>query len=151
MHGLHEVQLDWDQKATSYFPKVVYRKSSSKNSPTKDTCISPPPLFVSPQSESASQPFEASRTQQQGATSHGYRKRHPPKWKKKKGSGSASIQQVGNLTVASTFSLGGSDGKRKLNDSSDSRVVKKEKKNGGSIKPTGGLSAVAVEQRHQAS
>jgi hypothetical protein len=53
--------------------------------------------------------------------------------------------------VASTFSLGGSDGKRKLNDSSDSRVVKKEKKNGGSIKPTGGLSAVAVEQRHQAS
>lgn len=92
--GLHEVQLDWDPNATSYFPKVT-----SRNSPMKNTCTSHPPHRVYSQLGRADNsvpptenPHEVSRKLHHGATTNRYRRRYPPTWNKRDRSGSEPVQ-----------------------------------------------------------
>jgi hypothetical protein len=73
--GLHEVQLDWNPNATSYFPKVV-----SSSTPVSNTCKSSQPhtslsptmpvnrLEPSPKQLEAENNFSASEVRLQGST-----------------------------------------------------------------------------------
>jgi hypothetical protein len=140
--GLHEVQLDWDPTATSYFPKVI-----SKSSLEVDTCNTRPPHTTLSSSRLFSEkPSKAPRFS--GCVSHTYgtARRKAPAWKKR----AKKIRVLDSHAEEEAVYGEAPVGKRKLAGGSEGESSKKERKNAVGSNPSRGIPAEVVAQPRQA-
>lgn len=138
--GLHEVQLDWDPTSTSYFPKVI-----SKRSPEVNTCNTRPPhTTLSPSRLFSEKPSEAPRLSGRVSHTYGTARRKAPAWKKRAKKTRVLGFQAEEEAMYGEAHVG------KLAGGSEGGSSKKERKNAVGSNPSRGIPAEAVAQPRQA-
>jgi hypothetical protein len=137
--GLHEVQLQWDPKAASYFPSVVPKilKQEATRKP-----------FISSSKTGKEKGPDATLKDHRGSTRklgnflHGQSRNRKQKWKQRK----EKLQKEDCLVGTSDLGGDSQDGKRKLVVLNDGGFSNKQRRHEGCSNPGRSTSAEAVEQ-----
>jgi hypothetical protein len=138
--GLHEVQLQWDPKAASYFPSVVPK--SSKQEATRKPFNSSSKTGKEKGPDATLKDHRRSTRKTLGRFLHGQSRNRQQKWKQRNGKVLTEDCLVG------TSEMGGEsqDGKRKLVGPNDGGISNKQRRHEGCSNPGRSTSAEAVEQ-----
>jgi hypothetical protein len=138
--GLHEVQLQWDPKAASYFPSVVPK--SSKQEATRKPFNSLSRTGKEEGSGATLKDHRGSTRKSLGRFSHGPSRNRQQKWKQRNGKVLTEDCLVGTSEVGGETQ----DGKRKLVVPNDCGNSNKQRRYEGCSNPGRSTSAEAVEQ-----
>jgi hypothetical protein len=138
--GLHEVRLDWDPKASSYFPSAVPQISKQVATRNLHNALSHTDKVEG--SRSSSKFHKGVSRRPSGGRSYDSNRSRQQTWKKWTGSVLKEDFSVGN-----TDELGEAQvGKQKFTEANECGASNKERKYAGRSNPSEGISAKAVEQ-----